>query len=498
MITALIVLGLLVMIGWSGWRARSFGKLGIYSWLQSGMLLLPWLVFFALGSAGIYLNLAGSLLLFVASTGAYVFLGRQVRVIAPEELAKRAEAIIKAREAVNGADIPADAATDGTPNLPIATPTEPGEIVPIPSEDLTLIRSIFGIDTFFATEAIPFQDGAVFNGNLRGDLEPTFEKLTTRLTEKVGDRYRLFLIENQEGRPTIVVLPSSNDPKPMTLSQKILAVVLAVGTVATCLETAGILQGFDFYTSPQRYAEVVPMGLGVVAVLVVHELGHWITAERYDVKLSWPLLFPTWQIGSFGALTRFESILPNRNVLFDIAFAGPAAGGVLSLGMLILGLVLSNANSQFKVPTEFFESSILVGTLARVILGAAVKEPIVAVSPLVVLGWLGLVITAINVMPAGQLDGGRIMQAIYGRKVASRASIATFIVLGIVSLVNQLAFYWAIVILFLQRGLERPSLNELTEPDDTRAALALLALFLMVTVLLPLTPSLAGRLGFPV
>ncbi len=502
MITALIVLGLLVMIGWSGWRARSFGKLGIYSWLQSGMLLLPWLVFFALGSAGIYLNLAGSLLLFVASTGAYVFLGRQVRAIAPEELAKRAEAIIKAREAVNGPDTPADGAADptldGNGNSPIAPTTEPGEVVPIPAEDLTLIRSIFGIDTFFATETIPFQDGAVFNGNLRGDLEPTFEKLTTKLTEKVGDRYRLFLIENQEGRPTIVVLPSSNDPKPMTVSQKILAVVLAVGTVATCLETAGILQGFDFYTSPQRYAEVVPMGLGVVAVLVVHELGHWITADRYGVKLSWPLLFPTWQIGSFGALTRFESILPNRNVLFDIAFAGPAAGGVLSLGMLILGLVLSNGSSQFKVPTEFFESSILVGTLARVILGAAVKEPIVAVSPLVVLGWLGLVITAINVMPAGQLDGGRIMQAIYGRKVASRASVATFIVLGIVSLVNQLAFYWAIVILFLQRGLERPSLNELTEPDDTRAALALLALFLMVTVLLPLTPSLAGRLGFPV
>ncbi len=70
MITALIVLLLVVMVAWSGWRARSFGKLGIYSWLQSGMLLLPWLVFFALGSAGVYLNLAGMLILFVASTGA--------------------------------------------------------------------------------------------------------------------------------------------------------------------------------------------------------------------------------------------------------------------------------------------------------------------------------------------------------------------------------------------------------------------------------------------
>jgi membrane-associated protease RseP (regulator of RpoE activity) len=190
--------------------------------------------------------------------------------------------------------------------------------------------------------------------------------------------------------------------------------------------------------------------------------------------------------------------LKNRNVLFDVAIAGPAAGGLLSLAMLIGGLLISNENSQFKVPTEFFEASILVGTLARVILGTAVQNAIVTVSPLVILGWLGLVITAINLMPAGRLDGGRIVQAIYGRKVANRATTATLIVLAIVSLVNPLSLYWAIVIIFLQRNLERPSLNELSEPDDTRAALGLLSLFLMVAVLLPLTPSLAGKLGFPV
>ena len=98
-------------------------------------------------------------------------------------------------------------------------------------------------------------------------------------------------------------------------------------------------------------------------------------------------------------------------------------------------------------------------------------------------------------MPAGQLDGGRIVQAIYGRKTASRTTIGTLILLGLASLVNPLALYWAILIVFLQRDLERPSLNELTEPDDARAALGLLALFLMVVTLLPLTPSLAGRLG---
>jgi membrane-associated protease RseP (regulator of RpoE activity) len=114
---------------------------------------------------------------------------------------------------------------------------------------------------------------------------------------------------------------------------------------------------------------------------------------------------------------------------------------------------------------------------------------------LVVLGWLGLVITALNLLPAGQLDGGRIVQAIYGRKTASRTTIGTLIVLGLAALVNPLAMYWGIIVLFLLRELERPCLNELTEPDDARAALGLLALFLMVVTLMPLTPSLAGRLG---
>ncbi len=117
------------------------------------------------------------------------------------------------------------------------------------------------------------------------------------------------------------------------------------------------------------------------------------------------------------------------------------------------------------------------------------------IHPLVAIGWLGLVITAINLMPAGQLDGGRIVQAIYGRKTARRTTIGTVVVLALASLATPLALYWALVIAFLVRDLERPALEELSEPDDARAALGLLMLFLMVATLLPLTPSLAGRLG---
>jgi membrane-associated protease RseP (regulator of RpoE activity) len=226
-----------------------------------------------------------------------------------------------------------------------------------------------------------------------------------------------------------------------------------------------------------------------------HELGHWWVARRHQVRLSWPFFLPTWEIGSFGAITRFESILPNRSVLFDISIAGPLCGGLVSITMLIIGLFLSRGEAPIQVPSAIFEGSLLVSALAKTILGESLKEGTITIHPLTIIGWVGLVITALNVMPAGQLDGGRIIQAIYGRKMASRTSFATLIILGLGALFNALALYWAVVILVLQQGQERPSLNDITEPDDSRAALALLMLFIMVITLLPLTPVLAGRLG---
>jgi membrane-associated protease RseP (regulator of RpoE activity) len=479
------------ILAWGYFRARPYGKLGVFSWLQSVVLMAPWLLVFGLAAAGIMVNLAIVLLLLVISTAVYIGLGGQVRSLRQEFLLSKRAATI-AQTPIMTDPSPSTGHAESAP--PSATPADL-DIVAMPAEDLKAIQGIFGIDTFFATETIPYQEGVVFRGNLRGDPEESHTRLSSSLQERLGDRYRLFLIENQDSKPVVIVLPTSRDPQPMTIPQKILAVILVFATLSTCLESAGLMLGFDLYEAPTRIAETIPFASGVMAVLAVHEIAHWVIAKRHQVRLSLPLYIPTLQLGSFGALTRFESILPNRNILFDVAFAGPAAGGILSFGMLLTGLLLSHKGSLFQLPSQFFQGSILVGTLARVVLPESLQDPLVDVHPLVVLGWLGLVITALNLLPAGQLDGGRIVQAIYGRKTASRTTIGTLILLGLASLVNGLALYWAILILFLQRDLERPCANELIEPDDARAALCLLALFLMVVTLLPLTPSLAGRLG---
>jgi membrane-associated protease RseP (regulator of RpoE activity) len=501
-VTVLIILVALAIMGWGFTRARSYGKLGILAWLQSLVLTAPWLLFFSLFAAGIYLNIVGILFLLVASTGLYIFLGKRLRDAGQDAvLQERAKRLLSEKQDATEAQKPEQQESTSLENLTASDRTNPAttQVVPIPDEDLKLIQGIFGIDTFFSTETIPYQEGVIFKGNMRGtDPAEVYSRLSKGLEERLGDRYRLFLVESPEGRPVVIVLPSSNDPKPATLPQKILSVVLLVTAIGTSLEAAGLLLSFDFFSNPERFREVLPMGAGIWTVFAAHELGHWWQAQRHNVRISLPFFIPSMQIGSFGAITRFESLLPDRTALFDISIAGPAAGGIVSLLLLGVGFLLSHSGSAFQIPVQFFQGSVLVGLLARVFLGASLQAPLVDVHPLTIVGWLGLVVTSLNLMPAGQLDGGRIVQAIYGRKTARRATVATLIVLGFVALVNPanpIVLYWAIVILFLQRSLERPSLNEITEPDDTRALLGLVALFLMVATLIPLTPAFAIRLG---
>ncbi|MFM6899414.1 MAG: site-2 protease family protein, partial [Microcystis panniformis] len=368
------------ILTWSFYRSKPYGQLGILAWLQSLVLIAPWLIFFGLFAAGIELNLAVILFLLVASTIIYIYLGKRLRLLKTNQIIEP-----KVNPAVSQSVTPLETPAAVTAIVP--------DVMPISEQDLKVIQSIFGIDTFFATETISFQEGAIFKGNLRGEPDLVHSRLTQKLSNHFGDKYRLFLVEGTEEKPVVIILPKTNDPSPATLAQKNLALVLLVATIVTSLEAAGILLGFDLFSNWQRYREAIPLSLGLWSVLIAHEIGHLIIAKRHNVRLSLPYFLPTWQIGSFGAITRFESLLPNRSVLFDIAFAGPALGGLVSLILLIVGLILSNSASLFQIPSSFFQSSILVSFLARIVLGDELQNAVISVHPLTVIGWLGLVIT---------------------------------------------------------------------------------------------------------
>ena len=148
--------------------------------------------------------------------------------------------------------------------------------------------------------------------------------------------------------------------------------------------------------------------------------------------------------------------------------------------------------------TQSFQKSILISVLAKFILGDQLKNSIIDINPLFIIGWLGLIITALNLMPAGQLDGGRILQSIYRRETVRKSTIITLIILGIVTILNPtnpIPLYWIMFILFLQRDTEKPSLNELTEPNNIRAILALISISIMLLILMPLNSLLVESLG---
>lgn len=483
-ITPLFLLGTLAFLGWGFWRARRRGSLAVWVWLQGSLLLLPWVVFLGLLLLGIYLNFAGFLVLLLVFTGLYIAVGRKTRQLAQQELQARREQLARLEEqgeAPSAGEAPLEA---------------PAVLQRISAEDLQAIQSIFGLDTFFVTETVPYGEGAIFKGNLRQEAEVVVPLLVEKLKEQVGSRYQLFLVEDPAEKPAVVVLPDPIVNYRASVGAQILAGALLVFSFVATLEVGANLLGFRLLDAPGRWVEALPVAAGIFAILLVHETGHRWMAGKYGVRLSPAFVIPSLGIGTLGSLNRIQSPVPSRKALFDIAFAGPAASGILSLLVLLAGLKLSGSEGLY-VPTEIFRSSILVGTLARLVLGSQLQAELVPIHPFVAVGWIGLAITALSLLPAGQLDGGRIVQAVYGRKTAARATFITLIALVVAAISNVLALYWALLILFIAREPERPPQDEITETDGQRDALALLALFLMVMTLLPIAPALAGFLNFP-
>ena len=235
--TFVLLAAVIAILTWGYNRAKAFGRLGILAWLQSIALMSPWLLFFGLFTLGIYLNLVGILFLLLTSIAVYIYLGKQLRAAGQDALLQeKAAARIKQAQILEESS----SADSVEPENDLAP-----EVSPIPDEDLVSLKSIFGIDTFFATETIPYQDGAIFKGNLRGEADASYSRMSEKLKTVFEDKYRLFLVESPEAKPVVVILPKTNDPQTTTLAQKNLALVLFIGTVLTSLESASLLQGFD-------------------------------------------------------------------------------------------------------------------------------------------------------------------------------------------------------------------------------------------------------------
>lgn len=398
--------------------------------------------------------------------------------------------------------------------------------------DVKLIREkLFGYSTFWVTSEEPFGDlneGILFLGNLRGKREEVFANLQLKLHEVTGDRYNLFMVEepssegpDPRGGPRVsfgLLRKEVSEPGPTTLWQYVIALLLFVLTVGSCVElgiasqiTSLPKEVVKYFTDSDAeqpdmqllypYVETaLPLAYSVLGVQLIHEFGHFVAALSKKVKLGIPFFIPNITLGSFGAITQFKSILLDRRTKVDVSMAGPVAGAAFSFSMFCVGLLLSSnpvaAGDLVQVPSMLFQGSLLLGLISRATLGyTAMHAATISIHPLVIGGWCGLTTTAFNMLPVGCLDGGRAVQGAFGKNALFVFGLATYLMLGLGVLGGPLSLPWGLYVLICQRTPEKPCLNDVSEVGVWRQAALITAISLVVFTLLPLWDELAEELG---
>jgi membrane-associated protease RseP (regulator of RpoE activity) len=204
-------------------------------------------------------------------------------------------------------------------------------------------------------------------------------------------------------------------------------------------------------------------------------------------------------LGTFGAFIQIKSLIKSRRALFDIGIAGPLAGLGVALPALYLGLnssvALTDGSPAAGLQTG---SSLLLALLYQSVHGGDLGGAAVRLSPVASAGWVGLFVTALNLLPIGQLDGGHIAYGLFGRRAAKT--------IGVMSIVAMLALglsvwpgllTWALLVTLLAGFSHLPSLDDVTPPDGKRFVLGALALAILVMIVLPVPSGLRMFLDSP-
>jgi Zn-dependent protease len=223
--------------------------------------------------------------------------------------------------------------------------------------------------------------------------------------------------------------------------------------------------------------------LPLLLILGTHETGHYLMAKKHGVAASLPFFIPMIPpLGTLGALISMREPIPNKKALIDIGAAGPIAGFLVAIPVTILGFVLTSAYNAPVQPNEpggliLFNPLILMG-LSNVI----PIEPDVLAHPTFFAGWVGILVTALNLLPAGQLDGGHIIRALVGDKTRYIGISTVIIMFFLGFLFNYFGYVFLIVIVMvLGGGLGHPPpLNDVTKLDRKRIMVGVVALLIFV------------------
>ncbi|MBF0317654.1 MAG: site-2 protease family protein [Nitrospirae bacterium] len=265
----------------------------------------------------------------------------------------------------------------------------------------------------------------------------------------------------------------------------VLHVVLFVLTFATTLIAGALQKGINPLDTPGRLYEGLPFCTTLLAILMAHELAHYLASIRHDTIATLPYFIPGPSLfGTFGAFIKMKSPITTRTALMDIGASGPIAGFIVSLVAVVCGLFYSDMVEVRGGSAFALGDSLLFYLLTKVILGTPPEGFDIMLSPVAFAGWIGFLVTSLNLLPIGQLDGGHIVYAIQhnAHKWISRALIVLLAVSGIWFWTGWLT--WSALLLVL--GISHPPvLFEDIPLQPSRKKTALLSLSIFILTFIP-------------
>ena len=268
---------------------------------------------------------------------------------------------------------------------------------------------------------------------------------------------------------------------------------LAAGAQFAAAYAAGQAPTFDdFFSSyfqpfvnPRLFLAGLPFAVTLLGILLAHELGHYFACRYYHIRATYPFFIPApTLIGTLGAFIRIRSPILNRRALFDMALAGPLVGFVLAVPALGLAIVQSKVIAAAQTQQAFVFGQPLIERLLEALLRPGVAHANLLLSPVGRAAWVGMFATALNLLPAGQLDGGHIL---YTLTANWHKRISLGVALALVPLAIRFWNGWAVwAVLLVAIGFRHPPLMDQWEPlDPSRRAWAGVALAIFMLCFMP-------------
>ncbi|UXE60018.1 MAG: site-2 protease family protein [Woronichinia naegeliana WA131] len=384
------------------------------------------------------------------------------------------------------------------------------KIRPINVQEEKSLRDCFPWGVYYLQQLDYRPQAILCRGKLQTAPEMAYERIKDNVENVFGDRFLVLFQESLQGQPFFALIPNPvTESQPETTSEPLsrpwIALALLVMTIFTTTLIGAEMSGVtskELQADPMVLSQGLPYALGIISILGIHELSHYLTAIYYKVRTTLPYFIPIpFFLGTFGAFIQMKSPVPHRRALFDVAIAGPLGGLVIALPLLYWGLSQSSVVPissqgtliQFQALDPRF--SVLLSLISKLALGATLKPGMALdLHPLAIAGYIGIIVTALNLMPFGQLDGGHIIHAMLGQRVAIIVGQMTRIVVVILAFIRRDFFLWAIILLLMPVS-DQPALNDVTELDNRRDFLGIFAMVILVSILLPLPKVVAAWLG---